>query len=155
MKHVYHVLHRGTVICTQGARRKHNGPDTCDYIYARMVYHMIPVDTARAYVAQMAAALKQDQLHSRIFITDHDSNNGGHTRGTAELVLEPYGPMAVVPLAVELNEFLAGGHLKLERVVREWPFFGDAARYKGSADEMGFGHVWSRATIGGGNGSRC
>jgi len=120
---------------------------TCDYFYSRMVYHMIPADTAKAYTSQIAKALKSDGVY---FATDHDPDNGIYTRPDAALMpgidgvekIMPKG-MPVVPIAVEIAEYTAGG-LKLERIIRSWPYFADP-KYGVKFDDMGFGLVFSKA----------
>jgi len=112
-------------------------PDTCDVIYSRMVYHMIPEATAKAYLTQLAKALKKDGM---LFFTDHDPDNDKWVRGEATVL--PF-KMKVVPMAVEIEEFKEAG-FTLQRVIRNWPYFGDSAKYGDtSPDEYGYGLVWS------------
>ena len=112
-------------------------PNTCDRIYSRMVYHMIPAEPARAYQKQLGAALKKDGM---LFFTDHDPDNDKWVRGEATVL--PF-EMQVVPMAVEIEEFKAAG-FTLQRVIRNWPYFGDSKTYgEKSPDEMGYGLIWT------------
>jgi len=118
----------------------------CDYIYSRMVYHMIPSATAAEYTKQIAKALKPNGCY---FATDHDPSNEIYTRPGAALSVDaieggemmmPNG-MAVVPMAVEINEYQAGG-LVLERVIRDWPYF-SSPKFGAKYDDNGYGLVFS------------
>lgn len=112
-------------------------PNTCDRIYSRMVYHMIPPATAKQYLGQLGAALKKDGM---LFFTDHDPDNDKWVRGEAT-VLD--FKMKIVPMAVEIEEFKEAG-FTLQRVVRNWPYFGDPKTYgEKSPDEKGYGLIWT------------
>ena len=50
-------------------------PHTCDAIYSRMVIHMVDQRVIQTYIPQWAEALK---LGGRMFMTDHNPDDGGH-----------------------------------------------------------------------------
>ena len=110
-------------------------PDgSCDVIYSRMVYHMIPAAAARRYPAQWKRSLKAG---GKLFITDHNPLDGG-TTGPRRPILEIgglFGLMPVVPQETEQAEIEAGGFVATDGPFAH-PFYagGFAAVYKRTSE---------------------
>ena len=81
--------------------------DTCDVIYSRMVYHMIPKAVATSYPAQWKSSLKHG---GRLYITDHNPMDGT-TTGPRKPIFLSFMP--VVPEETEVGEIEAGGFTAL------------------------------------------
>ena len=101
---------------------------TCDAVLARRIYHGLPLETALAYLPQLGAAVKPG---GTILIVELEPDNGIYTRPGATVFTYGDGRHAVVPAAVQIEEFKSAG-FKLERVFLDWPHFDDPPDLKGT-----------------------
>jgi SAM-dependent methyltransferase len=90
-------------------------PASCDVIFSRMVYHMIPQEVILRYIPQWRMALKPG---GRLLVTDHNPANGDND-GPRQPLLVFLGvkTMTVVPQGTEVSEITGGGF-----ELREGPF---------------------------------
>ena len=102
-------------------------PGSCDVIFSRMVYHML--SNPAGYLVQLKHALRPA---GRMLILDHDADSGV----TLSRVNATLDGMAVVPRAVELEEFTGAG-FALVGVANDWRYFGEG--------ERGYGLLWMHA----------
>ncbi|KAL3913861.1 MAG: hypothetical protein SGPRY_007831 [Prymnesium sp.] len=100
---------------------------SCDVLFSRMVYHMIPQSTILKYIPQWTIALKPGGL---LFISDHNPSDG--KTGPRRPISCTLGVcrMDVVPQSTEVDEITAGGFVLFDGPF-DYPFFdhGYAATY--------------------------
>jgi len=106
----------------------------CDVIFSRMVYHILPIKTAKIYLSQLKGALKGG---GKMFILDWHPTNHESQRGKAHVAL-PNKRMPVVPMSIEVQEFVAAG-FNLDKEYPNWKYFGGRL---GDAAGL-YGLLWS------------
>jgi len=95
-------------------------PHTCDVVFSRMFFHMLPPAVWKAYLPQMRDALKPG---GRMLLLEHSPLDASMQDSSAYLPVDGFGKMTVIPKAVMLAELATAGYVSVHDM--DWPFWGD------------------------------